>query len=201
MGLNCILGFNKSFNGFFCRFCTADKQLTKELCSERSDLLRNPANYATNASHKDNGVAELCVFNRIPSFHVVDNLAVDVMHDIMEGICHYDLCCAITYFTEKMKFFSLDALNRRLKTFEYGEQYCKNIPPQISCSHLKKMRLKFSAAEMQTFVVNFPIMIGDLVPHEDEVWQFVLLLKEIVDNILTFEVNDSYICFLKSKIA
>lgn len=32
-------------------------------------------------------------------------------------------------------------------------------------------------------------MVGDLVPEDDEVWLFVLLLIEIIDCILSFDVN------------
>lgn len=57
-----------------------------------------------------------------------------------------------------------------------------------------------SASEMLTFTLNFPLMVGDLVPEDDEVWQFLLSLLEIVDIILSFEITEPLIEVLSHKI-
>lgn len=53
---------------------------------------------------------------------------------------------------------------------------------------------------MMTFVQYFPLMIADIIPADDPVWAFVLNLVEIIDIILCFEVNNSCIDVLRSKI-
>lgn len=65
--------------------------------------------------------------------------------------------------------FSLDILNKRKQTFEYGELEVGNMSPDIKVSHLKRRHFKMSAREMLIFVMYFPIMVGDLVPSDDEV--------------------------------
>lgn len=56
-----------------------------------------------------------------------------------------------------------------------------------------------SASEMMTFVNYFTLMVGDLVPDDDEVWQFVLNLIEIIDILLCFEITTDLIDLLQLK--
>ncbi|KAK4873246.1 hypothetical protein RN001_015275 [Aquatica leii] len=57
-----------------------------------------------------------------------------------------------------------------------------------------------SAREMMTFTLYFPIMIGDLVPLDDPVWNFLLNFIEIVDMLLCFEFDILNISILEKKI-
>jgi len=87
------------------------------------------------------------------------------MHDMFEGICHYDMCHVILYYTKTAKLFSLEKLNNRKTTFKYGTIEVGNISPPITLLHLQKHHLKMSAREVMTFVHFFPLMIGDLMPE------------------------------------
>jgi len=112
LGVNSICEFSKSFSeNFFCRFCKAPKQLTHNLSHEDSTLLRNTDNYTEDVLKNDflqTGIYKESILNRIQSFHVTTNFSIDVMHDIFEGICHYNMCHLIIYFTENVKIFSLE---------------------------------------------------------------------------------------------
>jgi hypothetical protein len=57
-----------------------------------------------------------------------------------------------------------------------------------------------SAREMMPFIVNLPIMIGDLIPSDDEVWKFLLNLVEMIDILLCFEIDESNTNILENKI-
>lgn len=93
LGFNSICELSRSFSAnFFCRFFKADKTLT-HLSKENSLLLRNPLNYADDVRVNDlkqTGVYKESILNKIISFHVTSNYSVDIMHDIFEGICHYN---------------------------------------------------------------------------------------------------------------
>lgn len=109
LALNLMLGFSKSFNGLFCRFCKINKNSSQKAAIEIPDLMKNHENYEVDVKKQNShmtGIVDECVFNRVPSFHVTDNFAVDAMHDIFEGICHYDLCSIILYFIQKKKIIS-----------------------------------------------------------------------------------------------
>lgn len=101
LGLNTVLGFTTSFNHiFFCRFCKLPKEVTHTLCVNNPDYSRNIDNYDDDVTANDigsTGIKESSIFNSIHSFHVTTNFAVCVMHDIFEGVCHYDMCqkCSI----------------------------------------------------------------------------------------------------------
>lgn len=58
---------------------------------EDDALLRTEANYYTNLlknNEKETGISQSCIFHEISYFHVTKNLSVDVMHDVLEDICH-----------------------------------------------------------------------------------------------------------------
>ena len=101
------------------------------------------------------------------------------MHDVFEGICHYDICHVIKYYIFTLKLFSLDTLNNRKNNFNYGQFEVGNTSPPITDNHLDKFCLKMSAREVMTFIHFFPLIIGDLIVEGDEVWQFVLTLASM----------------------
>lgn len=204
LGLNTILNFNKSFSAnSFCRFCRAVKTETQNMCIEQEDKMRSKENYAEDIEIRDpskTGITAESSLNEIPSFHVVDNYCVDVTHDVFEGICHYDFTHIIMYFIDKMKYFDLETLNMRKQFFNYGPADVGNISGEIKVKHLSNKHLKMSASEMMTFSNYFTLMIGDLVPDDDEVWQFLVNLIEIIDIVLCFEMTADLINLLKCKI-
>lgn len=191
LGINTILGFSSSFNhNFFCRFCKVIKETTHQLTVANTNLLRNPTNYAADVAANDlssTGIAENSILNSINSFQVTTNYCVDVMHDIFEGICHYDLCHVIHYLI-RQNYFSIETLNVRKQMFNYGEIEIGNFSCEINLTHLNNHHLKMTAREMMTFVHLFPLMVGDLVPQDDEVWIFLLSLIEIIEILLCFEI-------------
>lgn len=204
LGLNSFLDFNKSFSSnSFCRFCKVKKCETQALTTENQDLMRNISNYEDDIQLHDpseTGIRNISQLNNLPSFHVVENYCIDVMHDIFEGICHYDFCHILQYFIGTVKYFNLETLNSRKKNFAYGSIEIDNMSGEIKLKHINNKRLKMTAREMMSFTFFFPIMVGDLVPDDDEVWKFVLNLVEIVDLILCFEISDKLIYALKNKI-
>lgn len=184
LGLNTILGFVSSFSAnFYCRFCKIKKILVNKACFENQMLLRNEVNYAEDVSVGNislTGIKENSILNLIDTFHVTRNFAIDIMHDIFEGVCHYNMCHIIQKFID-MRYFNLDTLNNRKMMFNYGEIEIGNNSPAITQSNLVNFHLKMTAREMMTFVNLFPLMVGDLIPKDDEVWMFLLLFLNIIE--------------------
>lgn len=192
LALNNILGFSKSFSSnYFCRFCRSDKATTQKLCSEKERIiLRTKENYSSDVKNNENnyGVFEDSIFNSLKSFHVTENYAVDVMHDIYEGVCIYDMCHIILNCIKK-KYFSLEFLNNRKRSFNYGESEIGNMSPSITFQQLSKFNLKMSAREMMTFIHFFPLFVGDVVPVGCQIWSFFLNLLKMIDFILLPAIN------------
>lgn len=188
LGLNTLLGFAKGFNAtYFCRFCKSTKTETESLTEEVESKTRTIKNYSEDVARNNvtnTGIHKDSLFNSLPWFHVVQNMSVDVMHDLPEGVCHYNMCHIIKHLIAK-KYFTLEVLNCRKQSFNLGETEIGNQSPIITDAHIKNKHLKMSAREMLTFVQFFPLMIGDLVTdHEDEIWVFFLHFSKLLDSIM-----------------
>ncbi|XP_063380452.1 uncharacterized protein LOC134675033 [Cydia fagiglandana] len=205
LGLNTVLGFAKSFSSnYYCRICKAHKNIMGKQCKQDDGLMRNRHNYNTDVEINNvttTGISERCVFNDISTFHVVDNFCVDIMHDIFEGVCHYDLTHIIVYFTESITLFTLNNLNNRLQLFDYGSGELNDRCGIIKHEHLMKSKFNMSASEMMLFVHIFPLLVGDLIPEDDEVWQFFLTLLEIIDILLCRDIDNSTLLYLEALIS
>lgn len=173
LGLHSVLGFVESFNtSLFCRFCYVNRKEIHNVFDGNECILRTKDTYSADLklnNKKLTGVVESCIFHTLSDFHVTENLSIDVMHDVLEGICQYDLGLILHSFTKVDKFFTLDDLNHRIKAFKYGAN--RNKPPEILSNHIKQKRLMMSASEMQSLVRHLPLIIGHLVANGNDVWE------------------------------
>lgn len=93
LGLHSILGFSESFvSNFPCRFCKLTKNICFTATTQWLNSLRNVQNYENHILTNNvsvTGIKGISVWNKINYFHIIDNFAVDIMHDLFEGICTY----------------------------------------------------------------------------------------------------------------
>jgi len=59
------------------------------------------------------GIKKDCIFNKVPNFHILENLSVDSMH-LLEAICRYNLSKILNNFFYVEQFFTLEIFNERL---------------------------------------------------------------------------------------
>lgn len=188
LGLHSILGFSESFiSNFPCRFCCCCKTDCQRLLYQTNDKLRTIENYNSDVNVQNvtlTGITELSVWNDIESFHVTNNLSVDLMHDLLEGVCNYDISGILRNLILDSKYLTIETLNNRIQFFDYGFIDIRNRPPLVSEFKLKSSHplvCKMSAAEMWCFIRYFGLMVGDLIPSESEFWHLYILLRKIVD--------------------
>lgn len=146
--------------------------MTHTLNEEDPTLIRNIESYTHDVELNNffqTVNSQNCILNNINSFHVTTNFSVGMMHDIFEGVCHYNMCHLINYFIENVKILSSETLNFRKQHFNYGELEQKSTSPPIEKLHLSKFYLKLSARQTMCFVHIFPFMMGDLISDNDEV--------------------------------
>lgn len=105
------------------------------MLTENKNLLRTPENYKNDLSALDYGIKDKCVWHELPNFHMTTNISCDIMHDIWEGICRYELGYVLDSFIFVEKLFTLEMFNNRIQFFNF---YQKNEPPPISKSHMLK---------------------------------------------------------------
>lgn len=96
LGLNSLFEFSKSFSAnYYCRFCKVHKSVANELYDEDSTVMRTVQNYSDDVAKmcfSETGIYKESIMNSLYSFHVTMNFCADSMHDLFEGICHYDMC-------------------------------------------------------------------------------------------------------------
>lgn len=124
LGLHSILGFSESFASKFpCRFCKSNKTECHYQVVQDDNKMRNTVNYSDDIAVNDvtlTGIKERTIFNDINSFHVTKNYAIDIMQDILEGVCTYDIGMMLKTMVYDLKYFTIDSLNNRIESFNYG---------------------------------------------------------------------------------
>jgi len=124
LGIHSITGFVESFSSNHpCRVCNIKKEELRKQCYADDNLLRTVEQYNIDVNEGDvsnSGVKEKCVWHDVIGFNVLDQVGVDIMHDILEGVGKYDLAFLISYYVHDLKVFSLQILNERIVCFDYG---------------------------------------------------------------------------------
>lgn len=160
------------------------KKNTRKSTIQDDKMLRTEKNYEEDVKKKNfklTGVNESSIVNLINNYcHVTNTVGIDKMHDIYEGMLHYNLCEVILYFIRK-EYISLDILNQLKADISYGELEAGNKSPPITIARLKARKLLMSASEMQCFAHHFGFIVGDLIPKDDEGWLFYLQTMKFVD--------------------
>ena len=125
LALHSALGFVKcSSSNYPCRFCKATKINVQTSTVIDPALLHNRHNYSEDLKLNDRsktGLASECIFNQLISYHVTENMSVDIMHDILNGICIYDMALLIKNLISETNI-TLEMINERIINFYYGIQ-------------------------------------------------------------------------------
>lgn len=153
------------------------------------------------ANSSISGIKERCAFHEVNNFHIIQNSTVDVMYDVFVGVALYVMRAIIYNFVFVKQYFTLEFLNSRIKTFEFGSSENSSRPSLISIHRLKnKLNLKMPASEMLCFVRYIGLIIGDKVREDDELWKLYKYLRQIVDILTSPRIIRSDCNFLQKLI-
>lgn len=205
LGLSGILDLAESVRAhYYCRRCKRNREQREEDTFEHSNSLRTVQNYEYDLQLQDvsrTGIKHSSIFNKIPSFHLVYNVYFDLMHDLWEGVCMYGLGHCLNYFIHTKKYFRLDELNRRKNMFVFGNLNSSNVPNDIKDINLSKSKVKMTANEVKTFITFLPLIIGDKIPTNDEVWLYFCNLLKICHILMLREISSNMIDALQRIIS
>lgn len=191
LGQNEVCGFNYSFNAkYYCRICFATSEECKELFVENKSLLRDIESYISDVIKKSRGVLEECIFNKLPRFHICENLSLDMMHDLLGGEGKDTLELVLTEVIIKDKAITLLDFNKKLKQFDFGYE-TSNRPRPLkieSCiasdaecyGSSTKIKAKQSASQMLCFLRYLPFILDNLIPTNSPTWNLYILLRKII---------------------
>lgn len=187
-GNNTIQGFVESFRAnYYCRLCKMHRDAAMyHTAPVPHGLFRNAVNYDFDIATNDfsaTGLKERCVFNRVPLYHVTKNISCDMLHDISEGIVKYGLNSILYSLIIERGYLTVELLQDRMDSFDYGPSELGNKPPSshVTQERLQAKNINLSGSEMLCLVRYLGLMIGDLVPVQNRVWEFYLVLREITE--------------------
>lgn len=204
LGIHTITGFAESFSSNYpCRICKITKETMRKAYECDESLLRTMPQYMVDVELQNvsaTGIKDKCVWHEVKGFSVIDHVGVDIMHDLLEGVCKYDMSFIVLSYITDLKYFSLEILNNRIISFNYGPDR-RNTPPIITLDHLQRNTLKMSAAETLCFVRYFGLLVGDLIPDHDAIWNIYICLRKIMDIVMSTVINKSDSDLLKSLIS
>lgn len=187
LGLNGILGFVESFvSNYCCRICSANKQQVQNLYHEDISLLRNEENYESQLLVDDSsktGIKERCVWLGLDGFDIFEHVAVDILHDFLEGCCNYVMIYVLNYLVLESKLVPFNILQSKIINFDYGSDSSSKPINAIKLEG-SNLKIKTSASEMLTLTRYFGLIVGYYVPRENEVWDLYILLRKILDILL-----------------
>ena len=166
----------------------SSKALHSEYCAA---IQQNPALASTF------GVKKTCPLNSLRLFHTSDNYAVDIMHDLLEGVVQYELKLVFQYLIRN--FISRSSLSERITSFNFGFTPRKNRPSGLKLDD-DSNNLGLNAVQSWCLLRNTPLMFGDLVCRNDSCWNLLLFLVQIVNIVFSPIVTHGMTCYLKHLI-
>lgn len=204
-----LAGFVQSFRAHhFCRFCccTANQMQTTEVSegeftmrtTECHDLLVEKTVQEDNLNHV--GVKDDCPLRKaLQHFHPITGFPPDILHDLFEGIVPVELALCIGELIRR-KYFSLEYLNTKIRTFPYQHSDRLDKPQPIPKNFASKLSIGGNGHENSTLLRLIPLMVGSKVPEQDEVWATMMDLKEVVQLVLSPSFTEESIQYLQTKI-
>lgn len=155
----------------------------KNIYKESQVIIRTKRSHDSMVKHIQNvpgdkrmyGINEESALLSFPSFHPIDCLPPDIMHDVMEGIMPKLISC-ILHTIMSTRLSTAVQICRRINQFEYGKSNRKNRPPMLKENDIFDRRIPgkqrlpclflFCDDEMmtkgQTFVISFRQSHGEI---------------------------------------
>uniref|UniRef100_A0A6V7J6D5 Uncharacterized protein n=1 Tax=Bracon brevicornis TaxID=1563983 RepID=A0A6V7J6D5_9HYME len=206
LALHSMMGFVTSFAAnYSCRICRVHKDEMIKQTQELKSLIRNRENYQKDVlidNVSQTGIKENCIFNDLDTFHCVENLYIDLMHEIELGWGNRAMAGLISILVAR-KRITYAVLQNRIDDFHYGYYEQGNQPPLISKTHIDSKKLPFSAAECLSFIRHFGFMAMDIINYEEDrdIWEFYRILIEVVSILTDSTINMDLLPYLDNLVS
>lgn len=213
LALHDVFGYLSPSANYFCRICTALRPTFQEDPTKNFPL-RTLEWYDTNLEAVQSGQQESaecglkrqgCVLNTLDNYHVIDNWALDPMHDLGEGLIPLTLQLVLNkYFKTKELGFTVEYINYRISTFNYGYAERKNRPmSNFTTQMLNKpgtYKMRQTAAQNFLLLRSFPFLFSHTVPKDCELMTIIGHLINITRIVLSPVVSENMLLRLNEYI-
>lgn len=206
LGANLLHGMVESFSAtYFCRVCMMTKAETQTSTLENPNMLRNNDLYKLHCNESVDGntsygIKRSIVLDDLMYFKLYNSISVDVMHDLLEGAVQMEIKLILNYFIEK-KFITLENINNRIKSFNYGILHATDRPSIVM---LDKSGHSIGQKACQTWCLMrfLPLILFDIIEsNPSEEWNVIVLLMKITGIVLAPRINLTMISELKLLIS
>ena len=212
LGLHSILGYMENFSRatFPCDICMATTDDIQQIFSEKNLTIRTEDMYNQQVQQlidgeitsTDCGIKRPSITTKLKYYHPSNNDAVDIMHDLFEGVIPCEMKLFINYLVYEKKCITLGDINYRIKSMDYGS-VAQSKPRSITESHLKSADalLGQRSAQTLTLFLYLPLIIADIIDKADPLkWRLYQLLKQITDIILSPSLSSSHVSYLQDLV-
>lgn len=197
LGGNVCFGLSRSFSAnHYCRFCLSHKKDCKHMTSENLSTIRTRGNYEAILARmaemeisdltETKGIEKKCALNGSKYFHIFENLSVDVMHDILEGVGQFLLHKVFT-FCFNNDVITAARLQNIVQYFNYGELNKRNIP---SILNFNKKNLGQNATQTRCLLLNIPFILYQFKSKLLPIWDSVETLLQIMHIVFSSKLTE-----------
>lgn len=127
----------------------------------------------------------------------MDHLPPDILHDLLEGTVSHEIALVLHKLISQ-GHFTLEKLNKIITTWPYGPLDKQNKPVPLSESFGDK--IKQNAGRTWCLLRLLPLMVGSFVPADNEYWNFLLELKDIVELAFAPKISTCHVMSLCTKV-
>lgn len=210
MGFNLALALAGHSASYFCRICELPKESCQRVTAEILSTYRCSENYQRQLDIIDNsegkfnlkdtcGVVRYCKLNDLTHFNIFENLSVDIMHDLTEGIIPLVLknmleCCS------NASIFKIDDVKKKIDFYSYPKQFRRNKPSSIS---LTRQHLGQNSSQMKCLMLNLPFILYQYQNNTAfrKIWICVQQVIRIFQMVHTMRFKKSMVNELRSLIS
>ncbi|XP_031639264.1 uncharacterized protein LOC116351315 [Contarinia nasturtii] len=209
LGASGVMGFVESFSAtYYCRHCECTKTECQTMTKEAKRKRRKIEKYEHHVkiAEKKNvkqdfiatmGVKRKCKLNDLTYFHILDNMSLDLMHDVNEGAIPYCLHDFFDLIVKKNKIISEAEAQQRIRDFNYGPTSKYNRP---SLTNLEKHNLNQNASQLYCMIVNLPFIFVDFKNQFEKYWQPVQTLLKCMQILYSPEISENDVKSLEKFI-
>lgn len=208
LGANSVFGFVECFRAkYFCRHCEATSSECKTMVKANETKRRTKSKYEALVKYAEDkgnksdfsvtmGIKKRCEFNKLKHFHVMNNMSMDVMHDINEGVI---VQCLHGFFecTIRDKILTEDKIQQKVRDFNYYPTQKKKKPSLIN---LAKINLNQNASQLYCLMTNLPFIFVNERVETEPYWQPVETLLSCMQIIYSPIITEKDLDLLDKRI-
>lgn len=208
-----ILGLLAPSCNRFCRLCMVlrkdisstsettcnfhhEKRTVENYNQQLQEVLEFPVKKGT-----EYGIKTESVLHKLKYFHLSNNYGLDTMHDMSEGVIMMEIKLVLDQLIKK-NVITVDLLNKRIHSFQYGFKEVKNRPSSnfmlIEIKNIKSHKIKQKSAQVLCLLRVLPFILSDKIKHmeTDPYMKLLSYLNEIHKIVNSDTVNRGTLDYL-----